>query len=241
MNKNNLGIKLLLLLLSMLICVIVAFRMGYFQVNNLASPEFLIKGIDISNYQEDINWSKIDTQQVRFVFLKATEGSNFKDKSFKKNWEEARKKGIAVGAYHFFTFCRSAKEQAQNFIETVPNETHTLPPVIDLEYDGNCKSLITKEEVIKKIDSLEQYLFRHYNQKPILYTAQNFYDHYLVGQFLENPFWAGNHLSRPKIEADRKLLFWQYYSQGYVHGIKNAVDLNIFNGNAAAFEKLKKQ
>ncbi|MFW6328321.1 MAG: GH25 family lysozyme [Bacteroidota bacterium] len=49
------------------------------------------------------------------------------------------KAGFYVGAYHFFTFCKSGKVQAANFISSVLCSMKSLLPVIDLEFCGNCK------------------------------------------------------------------------------------------------------
>ncbi len=58
-------------------------------------------------------------ENLAFIFMKATEGGDFKDTRFAKNWIEAEKIGLRKGAYHFFTLCRSGKDQAKNFIESV--------------------------------------------------------------------------------------------------------------------------
>ena len=59
----------------------------------------MIKGIDVSHHQGNINWSKVPSA---FAYLKATEGEQFVDHAFKTNWKGAQSKGILVGAYHFF-------------------------------------------------------------------------------------------------------------------------------------------
>ncbi len=45
---------------------------------------------------------------LRFAYVKATEGGDWTDPRFEKNWREARRAGLRVGAYHFFSFCRPA-------------------------------------------------------------------------------------------------------------------------------------
>ncbi len=80
-------------------------------------------------------WHKISPQKYAFVYLKATEGGDFKDRKFQDNWLKAREHGFLVGAYHFYRLCRDGAIQAENFIATVPKKSNSLPPVIDLEYD----------------------------------------------------------------------------------------------------------
>ncbi|WP_230514044.1 GH25 family lysozyme [Limnobaculum parvum] len=175
---------------------------------------------------------------MRFVFIKATEGGDFKDKSFATNWQRANEQRLVVGAYHFFTFCKSGEEQAQNFIKTVPKIANTLPPVIDLEYGGNCQLTTEKTQVLAEIAVLIERLEGFYQKKPILYVTQEFFDDFLVGQFEQNPLWIRNIYQRPDLKDQRPWLFWQYANRGRLDGIETAVDLNTFNGSEDEFKTL---
>tara|TARA_Y100001933_G_scaffold248756_1_gene283035 strand:+ start:378 stop:620 length:243 start_codon:yes stop_codon:yes gene_type:complete len=59
-------------------------------------------GIDVSHHQGAIDWAKVKAAGVHYCFMKATEGSTFKDKRFDFNWNQAKAHGIIRGAYHFF-------------------------------------------------------------------------------------------------------------------------------------------
>ena len=80
----------------------------------LAPGEVL--GIDVSNHQEEINWKRVAGSGVTYAYLKATEGVGFTDAHFALNWEGARKHGITVGAYHYFTLCSPGLDQARFFL-----------------------------------------------------------------------------------------------------------------------------
>ena len=54
--------------------------------------------------------------------MKATEGNNYLDSEFKRNWKESARVGIPRGAYLFMTFCSPPEEQAAFFVEKVPKE-----------------------------------------------------------------------------------------------------------------------
>ncbi len=131
----------------------------FFLQNNVASAqEYPIKGFDVSHHQGDIQWQSISPQEFKFVYLKATEGGDFKDRKFQDNWLKAREQGFLVGAYHFYRLCRDGQIQAQNFIETVPKKTDSLPPVIDLEYDSTCINTYTREQLLKEIQVMHDQL-----------------------------------------------------------------------------------
>ncbi len=99
---------------------------------------YAIHGIDVSKYQDVIDWESVKEMnvegvQLQFAFIKATEGNNNEDRYFKRNWRKAKDAGITRGAYHFFIATKSGKTQAENFIKTVDLQPGDLPPVLDVE------------------------------------------------------------------------------------------------------------
>ena len=106
------------------------------------SPRHLpVHGVDISRWQGDIDWIKLRSQGANFVYIKATDGGDHLDPMFRTNWQRAKAAGMKRGAYHFFYWCRTAGEQADWFIRNVPRDPDALPPVIDVEWNGesSCK------------------------------------------------------------------------------------------------------
>lgn len=234
-----LKITLICLLLSFVGvgCLYYAFTNGYLRLNYPSYTEFPVRGIDVSNHQSDIDWQNLDSTDVQFAFIKATEGADFKDKRYRKNWQEADKKGIVRSAYHFFTFCRSGSEQAFNFIETVPNEPNMLPPAIDLEYGGNCKLTKTKEELLFDIDNFIEIIEAEYNRKVIIYVTEEFYNDFLIDRYRDNPLWVRDIRKRARVKDGRDWTFWQFASKGRLKGINTLVDLNVFKGNMYDFTR----
>ncbi len=212
---------------------------GTIRLNYLSRLEFPIQGIDVSHHQGQINWPQVAQQAIQFAFIKATEGGDFKDKQFQNNWDQARAVGIDVGAYHFFTFCRTGLQQAKNFIDTVPNISDALPPVIDLEFGGNCQLKISDQAVLFEIDQLQQRLTQVYGKRPIFYATPEFYNRFLINRFPDNPIWIRNIFSKPSLPDQRQWLFWQFANRGHLNGIQGPVDLNVFNGSTADYQHFK--
>ena len=72
----------------------------------------------------------------------------------------------------------------------------------------------------------------HYGQRPIIYTAPDFYRDNLKGAFLDYPFWLRAVAQHPsKVYPGRKWVFWQYSGSGLAHGLKGRIDLNVFHGS----------
>lgn len=201
---------------------------------------FPVHGVDVSRWQGDIDWAKLRTQGANFAFIKATDGGDHLDPMFKTNWRQAREAGVRRGAYHFFYWCRVASEQADWFIRNVPKEPGALPPVIDVEYNhqSDCKRRLTPALVREKMQVFMDRLERHYGQRPIIYTAPDFYEDNLQGAFQDYPFWLRSVAAHPsKRYPNRKWLFWQYSGSGLSQGVGEKIDLNVFRGNEKDWHK----
>ncbi|TGL60998.1 glycoside hydrolase family 25 protein [Leptospira sarikeiensis] len=229
-------IILLTILALSTICLYFAFDKGILWFVYPSETEYPVRGIDVSNHQGEIDWKKISESKIVFIYIKATEGGDWKDKSFSKNWEEANRVGLRVGAYHFFTLCRPGKEQAENFISTVPKDPESLPPVADLEFVGNCKERPPMQDIKKEIGDFLIILEKHYGKKPILYLTYEFIDSYLKDSFLEYPVWIRDIFGHPSSSFERNWIIWQYHSRARIKGIEGPVDLNVWRGN---YESLK--
>lgn len=215
-----------------------AYNNGYIRMNYPSYSEYPVQGIDISHHQQQIEWARLDRKAVQFVFIKATEGGDHKDSLFQENWRQARDNDIPAGAYHFFTFCKEGEAQARNYIHYVPRDSIDLPPIVDLEYGGNCQIQNRKEDLIHEISVYLDIIEDHYKKKAIIYTTNEFYKNYMVSRFPDNPIWIRDILSEPNLPDGRDWLFWQYTNRGRLDGINTRVDLNAFAGSKAEFEKL---
>lgn len=213
----------------------------FFMHSPASAQEYPIKGFDVSHHQKNILWQKISPKEYKFVYLKATEGGDFKDTKFQEYWLKAREQGFLVGAYHFYRLCRDGNIQAQNFIETVPIKTDALPPVIDLEYDSNCINTYSKEQLLNEIQIMHDRLKNHYGKQPMFYISKTFYNIVLAGQFEDVPLWVREYQGKPILSGDPKWLFWQHTNQGFMQGISTKVDLNVFNGNEKQWDKFLEQ
>jgi lysozyme len=201
--------------------------------------DYLIHGIDVSKYQQNISWDAVKEMKVReiklgFAFIKATEGVNNTDPQFKKNWRKARQAGIIRGAYHYFIPSRDGKIQAKNFIDKVEIVSGDLPPVIDIEQTNRVSPAQLRQEMSEWLDAVELY----YGVKPIIYTNAEFYKKYLQGYYDHYPLWVAHYLQPNEPRISRDWSFWQHSEQGRVNGIRAKVDFNVFNGDSLAFRSL---
>lgn len=203
-------------------------------------PEgFEIRGIDISHYQDRIDWERLRNANVqrvplRFVFVKATEGVSMIDENFSDNFYQARQNDLIRGAYHFFVPDADARKQARFYLKQVHLEEGDLPPVLDVEKVGRLSS----EQLRKAVRTWLEIVEEHYGVKPILYTGASFKKKYLNDSiFNQYPYWIAHYyVEKPTYEGSWK--FWQYTDFGKIDGIQGNVDCNIFNGSLLDLRKM---
>jgi lysozyme len=153
----------------------------------------VIFGIDISHYEGNaFPFADLKRQSVGFVYAKATQGTDFSDKTFDHNWNalaglpDAQK--IPRGAYHFLSSqpSMSGKAQADSFIDYITRHGGFKPgdlrPALDLEWDVACRNCPdrwqtnhrTPEEIIRTtVDFLNEVQART-GRKPLVYTNKSF-------------------------------------------------------------------
>ena len=239
MKKTRLALLIITAVLITAIIVAGLFYHGILLFNNPSAHEYPVHGVDVSAYQGDIDWDILSGQNIRFAFIKATEGSGFVDAYFQTNLDNAIKTNLRIGAYHFFSFDSSGKTQAENYISTVPKIAGALPPVVDFEFYGDKeKNTPGKEAARAELDIILNELETYYGVKPIIYSTEAAYDAYLAGYYGSYDIWIRNVFSRPKKLQAQTWKFWQYTNRARLSGYSGPeryIDMNVFNGTIEEF------
>jgi lysozyme len=186
-------------------------------------------GVDVSHHQGNIEWARVRDDGIAFAFLKASEGGDFVDSAFATHWRETRRVGLPRGAYHFFTFCKTGREQAANFERTVPVEDDALAPVVDLEFEGNCQQRPTPTAFRRELEAFLASVEQRYARRATLYFTHDVYARY--GHVLPTRALFVRELFRPPGWLDRTWRLWQFNSEARVEGIEGPVDAEAFAGS----------
>lgn len=213
------------------LCVLIVIMMG----NQLFISGNSVIGVDISHYQGKVDFEKMKKENIRFVFIKATEGAKYKDEMFEENYQNAQNNEMCVGAYHFFSTKSSGKKQADNFIKTVGDLKGKLPPVVDVEVYGSDDG---SYDVVNELNEYMTVIENHYGIKPIIYTTYKNYEKYVKDNFEENILWIRS-VYFPATFIAKKWTFWQYSDsekKNFYSGEEDCIDMNVFNGS---IEELK--
>ncbi len=188
-----------------------------------------ICGIDVSHYQGTIDWNKVthyENNPIKFVYVKATEGSTIKDECYDRNLTLAKEKGLLVGSYHYFTSRATAEEQFENFKQTASKESQDLIPVVDIE---ECKHW-TPDVFHKNLQVFLNEVEAHYGKKPVIYTMPSFYNLYLIDRYKDYKIFIAQYGDGiPALKDGNDWHIWQFTRKGKIDGIRGNVDVNAIN------------
>jgi len=220
-----------------------------------------VLGGDVSKWQDNnatpemMDMKIAHDNGIKFIFIKATQGFA-KDPDFYDNWSNAKKAGIPRGAYHFADKSYgTAKQQAENFWNTISFDEGELPPVLDFEARENIG--------LSFIKYFLEYIDERSKHTPILYTGQSYWDD-LMGSsdatwVLQYPLWMSypdvslqspvrgipaSLMDEPELpntweNYEVPALFWQFtwVGDGMFYGAESkGFDLNVFNGTQTDFD-----
>jgi lysozyme len=189
-------------------------------------------GLDLSHYQEIVDWDMLVEQGPDFIFLKATEGVTLQDEKYLEHYNQLRKLKIPVGSYHFFTYKTTGKDQAKNFLATAKYKQGDLPLVLDAEY---AKTMPPPATVVKELMAFMKAVNTKYGTSPIIYCNFKYYLTYLKGNIpAKCKLWIVDYRGKP----DCVWTFWQTTDRFNVGGVKGKVDFNLYNGTFEDFKRL---
>jgi len=190
-------------------------------------------GIDVSHHQAEINWLTMVNEKPHFMFIKASEGMTILDEKYNSYYTEAKKMGIPVGSYHFFSFKSTGKEQANNFMSALQLQEGDLLPVLDAEYTRSMPK--NKQKITIEITDFVNAVYEKLGLYPIIYCNYNFFLNYLDQDIQKKcKLWIANYKCKPECEWT----LWQTTNKFKLNSIKGHVDLNIFYGNVESLKEL---
>jgi lysozyme len=185
-------------------------------------------GVDVSSHQGEVDWERVAGDGIAFTYIKATEGADFVDERFRRNWEGAAAVGLDRGAYHFLTLCRPGVEQAENFLRTVPSDPDAVPPVVDLELAGNCSKRPDPAWVERELGAFLEQVESATGQTVVLYVGDDFEGRYHLRDEMDRPIWHRRVLIRPDVDG---WWIWQVHGYASVDGIDGDADLDVMRGD----------
>nr|XP_023907937.1 N,O-diacetylmuramidase-like [Quercus suber] len=195
-------------------------------------PRDSVQGFDVSHYQASVNFASAYSGGLRFVFIKATEGTAYTDPTFSDHYNAATKAGFIRGGYHFAHGDEDAATQANFFLKNGggwSNDGITLPGMLDLE--GDCVS-------VSWIKTFSDTYHSATGRYPILYTSPSYWSQCTGNSnaFVDtNPLMLARYASSPGTLPGGwpYYTFWQYKDSNTYGG-----DSDVFNGAYSQLQKI---
>ena len=184
-------------------------------------------GLDVSQFQGEIDFSRIRSAGYTIVYIRAGGGDGDTDLYFTRNSQAAREAGLDFGFYYYVTAVTvaQAQRQAHRFANLIRNTGYTARPAMDFEtFQG-----LTSSEIRAIALAFMETLQRQSGCVPMLYTdaynAKTLWD----ATFQAYPLWIAEYNGDLPPENDTIWSGWtayQYSDNGRVPGINGAVDLD---------------
>ncbi len=206
------------------------------------------KGIDVSYWQQNIDWRQVRAADVAFAVSRASVGL-FTDSTFNTNWQAMKAEMILRGAYHYFLFSVNSIQQAQLFANNLSLEAGDLPPILDVEVNSSEDDhaeldflhALSGDERIRRVKDCLDEIERLTSQKPMIYTSSGFWNEFMNDSAGQPPTWSSQYELWIATWGDEATLphgwsqwrIWQYTNVGSVAGVVSSVDRDYFNGTAA--------
>lgn len=110
--------------------------------------KYAVRGVVVSQSDGNADFQALQSEGLRFVYLKGTQGASFFDDTYSTNYEQATGSGLAVGVYHFFSFDSDPAAQARYFATKVGKNLGTLPIGIQVAFYGQYAAKPPKKAVV---------------------------------------------------------------------------------------------
>lgn len=180
------------------------------------------RGIDVSRWQGDVNWSQVAADDVSFVML-GTRSKGEVDPNFHKNIQGASNAGIQVGAYIYSLALtpEMAVQEADFVINLIKDYPISYPVALDME--DSTQAALSKDELAaianafcSRIASAGYY--------PIIYANEHWLSNSLDMSKMNYPVWVARYSQKPSYSSP---VMWQATNTGTIKGIGTNVDIDF--------------
>ncbi|MFI8322010.1 lysozyme [Streptomyces sp. NPDC085529] len=202
------------------------------------------EGVDVSSHQGNVAWSTLWNSGVKWAYVKATEGTYYKNTYFTQQYNGSYNVGLIRGTYHFATpDTTTGTAQADYFVNNGggwSRDGKTLPGVLDIEwnpYGATCYGKTQSGMVTWIRDFLNRYKART-GRDAVIYTATSWWKQ-CTGNYSgfasTNPLWIARYAS----EVGELPAGWPYYTMWqYTSSGPTVGDHNHFNGDLSRVQAL---
>ena len=192
-----------------------------------SKKELVIKGLDISKYQQKVDFDALKAEGIDFVIIRAggDHGTPYKDSMFEDHYTKAKKAGLYVGCYYDtgrqFNNRAEGVKNALHFIELMKGKSFEYPVYADVETVATCYRQGATEATIAFCDTLEK---AGYFAGVYASDISGFKERLKLDMLQRFTLWVARYGKKP--EYVKKYDMYQYTSNGLTRGVQKGVDLD---------------
>jgi GH25 family lysozyme M1 (1,4-beta-N-acetylmuramidase) len=198
-----------------------------------------VQGIDVSGYQGNVDWPGQWNAGRRFVWVKATEGTGYRNPYFSQQYGGSDNQGFIRGAYHFALPDRSSGATQANYFSSNGGgwsaDGRTLPGALDMEYNpygATCYGL-SQAAMTNWIREFSDTYKARWNKYPAIYTSTSWWNQCVGASFgSTNPLWVARYAS----SVGTLPVGWGFYTVWQYSS--SPIDQNSFNGDMSRLQAL---
>ncbi len=192
-------------------------------------------GIDVSQWQGDINWSKVkdagaEFAMIRMGYQKGYDGENVIDPYFIKNITGAKQAGIKVGIY-YYSYAKTAEEsksQAEWVASNLKDYEIDLPVSFDWESWSSFVTCNMSFYDINKVARTYCDTLKSHGYQTSLYSSKNYLEKIWYPEEFDE-VWLAHYTSKTNYEGSYHM--WQFCNTGKIDGINGDVDIDVLYVN----------
>ena len=187
----------------------------------------VLRGVDLSHWNGNVNFNALKKQGVSFVILKAggDEGNFYRDSKYNTYYNQAREAGLYVGAYYFvgrkFTVSEIGLTDARHFISLLKGKVFDMPVVVDIEVTPTTQKHGATDAAISFCTELEK---NDYYAMIYASDVSGFKNRLDISRLTAFDKWVARYGSAPSYVKNYGI--WQYSSKGMFNQNKGYFDLN---------------
>lgn len=192
-------------------------------------------GIDVSDWQKEIDWRAVSRDGIDFAILRCayrgySEGQLTADEQFYNNLAGALAEGLEVGVYVYSQAITEAeaREEARLALAMLNGQDLDLPIFFDWETAGVTTARtngMDRETLTRLAEAFCQEIQQGGYEAGVYFYSRLAYDMYDLEQLQDYTLWLAGYFDTPEFYYDYD--YWQYTSSGAVDGIEGRVDMNI--------------
>lgn len=227
--------KLILFVCLFFVSIFMSFSVKVFAFPS--SSNILLNGIDVSEWQGNIDFETVKASGIDTVYIKSSEGDNYIDPYFMSHYNNAKNNGFNIGFYHFLTASSvsDANAQAKFFASVINGLSCDCKLAMDFEIFNDLSIQEINDISLEFLSTVEELTGKEVVIYSDAYNARNTFNDELASRY---PIWVADYgVSEPENGNWSTWEGFQYTNQGLISGISGYVDRDYFSSDILLSDK----